>query len=44
MKSERPDIMIIISFIFVIGVVATSLTANSEDGVKHSQISQHIIR
>ncbi len=44
MKSQRPDLMVIISFIFVIGAVATSLTANSEDRIKHTQVSQHIIR
>jgi len=44
MKSQRPDLMVIISFIFVIGAVATSLTANSEDQSVNSQITQHIIR
>ena len=44
MKSQRPDIMLIISFVFVIGAVATSLTANSEDQVRHAKVSQHIIR
>ncbi len=44
MKSQRPDLMVIISFIFVIGAVATSLTANSEDQSAHSQVTQHIIR
>ncbi|MEY8205284.1 MAG: hypothetical protein RPR40_09430 [Bermanella sp.] len=44
MKPQRPDLMVIISFVFVIGAVATSLTANSEDQGLHPQISQHIIR
>ncbi len=44
MKSQRPDLMVIISFIFVIGAVATSLTANSEDQSVNPQITQHIIR
>ena len=44
MKTKHPDLMLIISFIFVIGAVATSLTANSEDQDKHAQITQHIIR
>jgi len=44
MNSQRPDLMVIISFIFVIGAVATSLTANSEDGHEHPQVTQHIIR
>ena len=44
MKLQRPDLMVIISFVFVIGTVATSLTANSEDKNIHPQISQNIIR
>jgi hypothetical protein len=44
MKSQRPDLMVIISVIFVFGAVATSLTANSEDKSVHPQVSQHIIR
>lgn len=46
MKSHRPDLMVIISIIFVFGAVATSLTANSEDQSKNmqAQVSQHIIR
>ncbi|MEH6344531.1 MAG: hypothetical protein V7785_05560 [Bermanella sp.] len=44
MKSQRPDLMVIISFVFIIGAVATSLTANSENQNVHPQITQHIIR
>jgi len=44
MKSQRPDLMVIISVIFVFGAVATSLTANSDDKPGHPQVSQHIIR
>lgn len=46
MKSQRPDLMVIISIVFVFGAVATSLTANSEDQAKNlqAQVSQHIIR
>ena len=44
MKSQRPDLMVIISFIFVIGAVATSLSANSDDRIEHPQVTQHIIR
>jgi hypothetical protein len=46
MKSHRPDLMVIISIIFVVGAVATSLSANSESAAKnnHAQISQSIIR
>jgi hypothetical protein len=46
MKSQRPDLMVIISLVFVLGAVATSLSANSEDGARNmqAQISQHIIR
>lgn len=44
MKSQRPDLMVIISVIFVLGAVATSLTANSEDGQVRPQISQSMIR
>jgi hypothetical protein len=44
MKSQRPDLMVIISFIFVIGAVATSLTANSGNQGVNSQVTQHIIR
>ena len=44
MKSQRPDLMVIISVIFVFGAVATSLTANSEDQNMQAQVSQHIIR
>ncbi len=44
MKSQRPDLMVIISFIFVIGAVATSLSANSEDQEIHPQVTQHLIR
>jgi hypothetical protein len=46
MKSQRPDLMVIISIVFVFGAVATSLSANSDDQVKNiqAQVSQHIIR
>lgn len=44
MKSQRPDLMVIISVIFVLGAAVTSLTANSDDQTAHTQISQHIIR
>lgn len=44
MKSDRPDLMVIISIVFVLGAVATSLTANSDDTSVHPQVSQHIIR
>jgi hypothetical protein len=46
MKSHRPDLMVIISIVFVLGAVATSLSANSESGTKniHTQVSQSIIR
>jgi hypothetical protein len=46
MKSQRPDLMVIISIVFVLGAVATSLSANSEDSTRNmqAQISQHIIR
>jgi hypothetical protein len=46
MKSQRPDLMVIISIVFVFGAVATSLSANSDDQAKnmHAQVSQHIIR
>jgi hypothetical protein len=44
MKSQRPDLMVIISFVFVIGAVATSLSANSDDKIAHPQVTQHIIR
>lgn len=47
MKSQRPDLLVIISFVFVIGAVATSLTANG-DGKANTKIaqniSQHMIR
>ncbi len=46
MKSQRPDLMVIISIVFVFGAVATSLTANSDDKAKNmqAQVSQYIIR
>ncbi|WP_283788970.1 hypothetical protein QNI23_016195 [Bermanella sp. WJH001] len=44
MKSQRPDLMVIISVIFVLGAVATSLTANSDDRNIRPQVSQHMIR
>lgn len=47
MKSQRPDLLVIISFVFVIGAVATSLTANGDGKVNPKiaqNISQHIIR
>ncbi len=44
MNTKRPDLMVIISFIFVIGAVATSLTANGEDDNARPQVTQHIIR
>jgi len=44
MKSQRPDLMVIISVIFVLGAVATSLTANSDDQNIRPQVSQHMIR
>ncbi|EAT11406.1 hypothetical protein [Bermanella marisrubri] len=40
----RPDLMVIISMIFVVGAVATSLTANSSDQEITPQVSQHMIR
>jgi hypothetical protein len=36
--------MVIISVIFVLGAVATSLTANSDDGSISPKLSQHMIR
>ncbi len=47
MKSQRPDILVIISFVFVIGAVATSLTANGDNKVNPKvaqNMSQHMIR
>ncbi|MGR6872083.1 hypothetical protein ACU6U9_07210 [Pseudomonas sp. HK3] len=44
MKSQRPDLMVIISVVFVLGAVATSLTANSDDQTVRTQVSQHMIR
>ncbi len=44
MKSQRPDLMVIISVVFVLGAVATSLTANSDDQNIRPQISQSMIR
>jgi hypothetical protein len=46
MKSQRPDLTVIISIVFVLGAIATSLSANSDNGTKnsHSQVSQNIIR
>ena len=47
MKSQRPDLLVIISFVFVIGAVATSLTANGDGKVNPKiahNVSQHIIR
>jgi hypothetical protein len=44
MKSQRPDLMVIISVIFVLGAVATSLTANRDDRNVRPQVSQHMIR
>jgi hypothetical protein len=44
MKSQRPDLMVIISVVFVLGAVATSLTANSDDQPVRTQVSQHMIR
>ena len=48
MNTQRPDLLVIISFVFVIGAVATSLTANSDDKTMSPQVtqqaSQNIIR
>ncbi|MFT6152946.1 MAG: hypothetical protein ACJASH_000351 [Bermanella sp.] len=46
MKSQRPDLLVIISVVFVLGAIATSLSANSDSGTKNinSQVSQNIIR
>lgn len=44
MKPQRPDIMVIISIIFVLGAAVTSLTANSKDRVAHPQVTQYMIR
>ncbi|GAA6135475.1 hypothetical protein NBRC116188_22650 [Oceaniserpentilla sp. 4NH20-0058] len=44
MKSRRPDLMVIISVIFVLGAAVTSLTANSDNKNMHAQVSQHILR
>ena len=45
MKQQRPDLMVILSVIFVFGAAVTSLTANSDDStMTHPQVTQHIIR
>ncbi|WP_396588217.1 hypothetical protein [Bermanella sp. R86510] len=41
---NKPDLMVIISMIFVVGAVATSLTANSSDTDVRTEVSQHMIR